>query len=157
MKPLLAALALPLLLAACATPSAYAPPPSPFAETRISEDRFRVTFQGAGDPAAGGDHALMRAADLAVTQGFDWFVVENRYTETYGGRGGNGPVISLGGSSINFGGRSASTFGAGVGFRFGDFARPRAATTLEIRMGRGPKPLEAYDARDVLRTLGGRA
>ena len=148
------ALALPFALAACAT---AAPPPPPFAETRISEDRFRVTFQGAADPVRAGDHALMRAADIAVSQGFEWFVVENRYTETFGGGRGNGPFISLGGSSFDFGRRSGSSIGAGIGFSLGDLARPRVASTLEIRMGRGPKPLEAYDARDVLRTLGGRA
>jgi len=154
MKRLLAAFALPLVLAACATPVA---PPPPFAETRISEDRFRVTFQGPADPVRAGDHALVRAADIAVNEGFDWFVVENRYTETFGGGRGNGPFISLGGSSFDFGRYSGSSIGAGIGFNLGDLQRPRVASTVEVRMGRGqPKPLEAYDARDVLRTLGGR-
>lgn len=156
MKRALAALALPLILAACATPGAYGPRP-PFQETRISADRFRVTFQGAADPALASDHALMRAADIAVNEGYDWFVIENRYTEQQGGQGGGGPVISLGGSSFSFGRRSGSSIGAGIGFQLGDFVRPRIASTLEVRLGRGPKPLEAYDARDVLRTLGGRA
>ncbi len=156
MKRLLAAIAPPAvlaaLLAACATPSA---PPPPFAETRISADRVRVTFQGVANPVVAADQALLRAADITVNEGFEWFVVENRYSEKAGGRGG-GPVISLGGSSFNFGRRSGSSIGAGIGFGLGDLTRPRVASTVEVRMGRGLKPLEAYDARDVLRTLGGR-
>jgi hypothetical protein len=153
MKRFLAALALPAVLAACATPVA---PPPPFFETRISAERMRVTFQGAANPVFAADQALLRAADLTVNEGYEWFVVENRYTEEQGRRGG-GPTFSIGGSTFDFGRRGGSSIGAGIGFGLGDLSRPRVASTVEIRMGRGAKPLEAYDARDVLRTLGGRA
>jgi len=156
MKRTLAPLALALALGACATP--YGQPIQPFSETRISTDRLRVTYQGPGDPVYAGDQALLRAADIAVNDGYDWFVVENRYTEDYGRGGfGGGPRIALGGSSFDFGRYSGSSVGAGIGFTFGGGARQRVSTTLEVLLGRGPKPLEAYDARDVLRTLGRRA
>ncbi len=127
--------ALLLALGACAT--AYAPPP-PFAETRIGADRLQVTFQAGGDPAFAADQALLRAAEITAAEGYDWFVVESRLTQTHDRLGGNGPYASVGGSRFNFGRFSGSSIGVGAGFKLGGTARPRVASTVQVRMGRGP-------------------
>ena len=81
-------LALVLGLAACATPSVYAPATRPggagFSETRIENDRYRVTYRDAANEASAADFALLRAAELTLAQGYDWFVVDQRSTERDG-------------------------------------------------------------------------
>ena len=146
-------LLLVLALGACATP--YGAPAGGVVETRITDDRYRIGFEGRGGPDYAFDQALVRAAHLTLRDGREWFVVEDRFTETQQGYGG-GPTISFGGSNISFGRRSASSIGAGIGFQLGDFARPRAATSLQIRTGAGPRAEGAYDARDVIATVGPR-
>ena len=149
-----------LSLAACATP--YGPagygarPPGGVAETRITDDRYRVSFQGRADPGYAFDQALVRAAHLTLRDGRDWFVVEDRYTEAE--RGYNtGPTISLGGSNFSFGRRSGSSIGAGIGFQLGGGGAPRPSTSLQIRTGAGElRPEGAFDARDVIATIGPR-
>ena len=154
----LAPVLLLLSLTACATPYEGGPRRGPyggvdagFSEARISSDRFRVSYRGRGDAGYAFDQALVRAAGLTLQDGGEWFVIEDRFVEA-GPPRSNGPFISLGGSSFSFGRRSGSSLGAGIGFNLGG-SQPRAATSLAVRSGRGPRPEGAYDARDVLNTV----
>jgi hypothetical protein len=89
MKRLLLAAAAALSLAACATPTPYQPyqpggvASGGFTETRIANDRFRVTFQGNSltDRERVERYLLFRAAELTVAQGHDWFALADRHTE----------------------------------------------------------------------------
>jgi hypothetical protein len=152
-----------LALSACATPTVYQPAASAravgFAETRIEADRYRVSFRGGGGApvAQVQDYALLRAAELAIANGYDWFRVTDRFVEQVGGGSGGGPRVSLGGGSSSFGRRSSVGLGAGVGFDLS--GGPQLAATLEILLGRGPAPRErdVYDARDVQRSIRARA
>lgn len=159
MRPIVIAIAA-LSLAACASLQPYGPQTSPrgqgFAETRIESDRYRVTYNGVGAAGPVADLALRRAAELTVQSGADWFEVTQRYID---GRpdsaGGVRPSVSVGAGSGRYGGYSASGVGVGVGL---NLSGPQpTSTTLEIRTGRGQRPdrAEAYDARQVLRSLGG--
>lgn len=159
-RPALAAVAA-LSLAACASLGPYAPQTSVngqgFSEQRLEADRFRVTYRGVGAPAPVADLALRRAAELTVQQGYDWFEVTQRWTD---GRpdsaGGVRPSVSVGASSGRYGGYSASGVGVGLGL---NFSGPQpTSTTLEVLMGRGPRPdrPNAYDARSVADSLGAR-
>jgi hypothetical protein len=160
MKRLLILAAACASLTACSTPSVYAPAKGPnasgFAESRIESDRWRITYRGGsgGSPAQVNDYALLRAAELTLQEGYDWFRVENRYTEAYGG-GGGGLSIGVGGGS--WGHHSGVGVGASTGVPLGGGAA--LATTLEISMGKGPKPAErdAYDARGVQAAIRPRA
>ena len=144
-----------LTLAACATPTIYGPVTKPgavgFSEYRIQNNRYRVTFQGgSGAPRAQvEDYALLRAAEIAVRDGYDWFRVVGRYGEASAGRG---PQLSIGGGSMDYGRRSS--VGVGVGTSFDLSGGPRQSATLEVMLGKGQRPDEAYDARDVIRTVG---
>ena len=157
---LIAVTAAALVLAGCASLAPYGPQMRPggqgFVEQRIEADRFRVTYNGVGAPGPVADLALRRAAELTLAQGGDWFEVTQRYID---GRpdsaGGVRPSVSIGAGSGRYGGWSSSGVGVGVGL---DLSGPQpTATTLEILIGRGPRPdrREAYDAREVLRALGG--
>jgi hypothetical protein len=143
-----------LSLAACETPQpmAYQPVAGPqavgFSEQRIEPGRYRIFFHGApGAPRAMvEDYALRRAADLALSEGFDWFRVYDRnlaYSPS------NGPHVGLSIGGVSFGHNSAVAASVGQGFDLG--GGPSVTAILEVTMGRGPKPPspDAYDARGV--------
>ncbi|MEZ5939011.1 MAG: hypothetical protein R3C52_12475 [Hyphomonadaceae bacterium] len=74
-------------LAACASSPSYRPAAtdasSGYAETKIENDRFRVTYRGKPNMSVKTvqDYALMRAAELTLQEGGEWFEVVSRNTE----------------------------------------------------------------------------
>lgn len=159
-RPFAAALA-GLALAACTTPTYYQPvnPAASarvavgFSEYRIEPGRYRVTFRGGSGAPANlvSDYALLRAAEITLRDGYDWFRVVDRYAERTGS--GGGPRISLGTGTSSYGRHSAVGVGIGTSFDLG--GGPAHAQTIEIMMGRGAKPADAdhYDARGVSSAL----
>lgn len=149
------ALSLALGLSACATPAVYGPAARPggpgYSELRIENDRYRVNYRGAGSEAQAADYAILRAAEITLSQGYDWFVVDNRSTDRAGAA--SGPRVGVGIGGGNYGGRTSVGIGTSVGFNLG--AGARSSVSLEIRLGRGAKPANAnaYDARQVQQTL----
>lgn len=151
-------LAAGLALSACASLAPYGAQMSPggqgYAEQRIESNRFRVTYSGVGAPGPVADMALLRAAELTTSQGYDWFEVTRRWID---GRpdsaGGLQPSLGLGYGSGRTSGRyrSYSTSGVGVGVGLNFSGPSPTATTLEVVMGNGIKPdrPDAYDARGV--------
>lgn len=148
-----------LSMTACASLSPYGPQSSPggqgYSEQRIESNRYQITYRGVGDPRPVADYALLRAADLTIENGNDWFEVTQRWID---GRpdsaGGVRPSVSIGAGSSNYGGFRSSGVGVGVGL---NFSGPQpTSTVLEIIMGDGRKPDRptAYDARDVRNSLG---
>lgn len=142
-----------LLVAACASLAPYGPQMGAsgqgYSEQRIEGDRWRVTYRGVGDPAPVADFALLRAAELTLENGYDWFEVTQHWIDGRGGQGGIRPSVSIGAGSGRYGGYRASGVGVGLGFDIsGD--QP-TSTVLEVRAGRGQRPdrPSAYDARSV--------
>lgn len=145
-------------LAACATAvgTAYGPADSKgygYADTRVEENRFRVTFAGDGatPPEAVEDMALLRAAELAQANGFEWFRVTARSlnAEEKGGVG-----VGAGVGSGSYGRRGG--VGVGVGGNLGTVgAKPFYTARLEVLMGRGEPPEggDVYDAQGVIDTV----
>lgn len=154
-----------LSLAACASLAPYGPQRGPngqgYSEQRIESDRYRVTYNGVGAPGPVADMALLRAADLTLEQGYDWFEVTQRYVD---GRpdsaGGFRPNVSVGygSGSGRYGGYRYSSSGLGVGVGLNFQGPSPTSTILEVRMGRGARPDrgEAYEAREVRYSLSGR-
>jgi hypothetical protein len=149
-----------MMLAACATAvgTAYAPADSKgygYTQTRIEADRYRITFSGDGATASDvvEDYALLRAAELAVENGYDWFHVIGRSLDEQE-KGGVGLGAGFGG-----GGRNV---GVGVGGNLGTVGAKKFYTAkLEALFGKGEKPAaeagsEVYDARSVIETIRGR-
>ena len=136
--PILAALA----LGACATaPTVYQPAAGPnavgFSEYRIEPGRYRITFRGGpGAPAEQvSDYALLRAADLALAGGYEWFRVSDRFIRQAGPD--SGPRMSLGVGGADFGHRSSVGVGLGTSFNLG--GGPAVAQTIEVLMGKGAR------------------
>ncbi|HEY7799020.1 MAG TPA: hypothetical protein VIA80_09665 [Hyphomonadaceae bacterium] len=145
---------LALVLAACTTtPTVYGPAATSSAtgyrQTKIEDDRFRVSFRANPDLKAPQveDMALRRSAEIALENGREWFLVVNRFTELVGGTSGGGTSVGVGGSSGSYG----SSVGVGIGFDLTPDSR-RYESTLEILLGSGAKPSspDAYDARAIL-------
>jgi hypothetical protein len=157
MKRLFACALAALSLAACATPTVYQRASGPdavgYSEYRIEPGRYRVTFRGGSgvSPELVSDYALMRAAELTLAEGYDWFRVSDRFIRQ---TGSDSPRLSLGVGGADFGRHSAVGVGVGSGFNLG--GGPALAATLEVFMGRGPRPpgVDVYDARAVRSTLG---
>jgi hypothetical protein len=158
--PLIAAAG--LALTACASLAPYGPQMGPggqgYAEQRIESNRFRVTYNGVGAPGPVADMALLRAAELTIAEGYDWFEVTQRWTDgRLDSAGGLRPSVSIGAGSSSYGGRYGSYRSSGVGVGVGlNFSGPSpTSTALEVVMGRGETPARpnAYDARGVQDSL----
>ncbi|MBL8553201.1 MAG: hypothetical protein JNL41_02900 [Phenylobacterium sp.] len=149
-------------LAACETmPTTYRPAAPGrdavgYSEYRIEPGRYRITFRGGpgAPPEQVSDYALLRAADLALAEGYDWFRVSDRFLR---GRPDGGPQVSFGIGGGSFGRRS----GVGVGVSSGGMSLgggPAVSSTIEVLMGRGERPrgADVYDARGIRQSLGPR-
>jgi hypothetical protein len=160
MRRVLSAVTAALSLAACATaPTHYQPAAGPravgYSELRIEQGRYRITFQGGpgAPPAQVQDYALLRAADLALAEGYDWFEVTARTVQE---TGFSGSAVSFGVGGATFGRNSATSVGVSSGLPLSGGAS--LAASLEVLMGRGPRPPgpEVYDARSVRASIGAR-
>ena len=141
-------------LAACVTAvgTAYAPADSRgygYADTRIEADRYRISFSGDGATPQDvvEDYALLRAADLAIAGGYDWFRVVSRDVARED-KGGVGVGAGLGGGGRNVGVGVSGDLG-----RIG--ARPFFTSRIEVLFGKGARPdgADYYDARAVKETV----
>ncbi|HKR90287.1 MAG TPA: hypothetical protein VJS38_19125 [Phenylobacterium sp.] len=160
--PALAALSLTAAsLAGCAsTPTVYqaATPSNPvgYSEYRIETDRYRITFQGGSSaaPQQVMDFALLRAADLAIANGYDWFQVSDRSVQPTSSNSSSRVSFGVGGAS--FGSHSSVGMGVGTGFDLGGGGYGAPLATIEVVMGKGRKPdsVDAYDAHALRQTMG---
>lgn len=147
-----------LTLTGCQTaPTPFLPAAAPqgfgYSDYRIEQNRYRITWRGTDHPGAPAeDLALLRAADIAQAQGYDWFRVISR-SDAY--QPSNAPVVSVGTGGTNFGRRSAVGLSLGTSFQLDGGNGPVRTVTLEVLMQKGEPPRErdAYDAADVVRSI----
>lgn len=162
---------LALLAAACATATPYAPATDGrgygFAEQKIEEGRFRITFRGNSSTSRETveNSLLFRAAELTLQGGFDHFVVEENDTEartTYStsagpafyGRYGYGHPFYRPYRVFPY-----YAYGFGWGAPYDSYTREitRYSAVAFVTMHNGEKPDDnprAFDARDVIENLG---
>lgn len=152
-----------LAVGACAT----TPPPPPYtaassptalgySETQIESNRYFVSYRApsGADVAVLQDYALLRAAELTLQNGRDWFWVDRRTTDQAMSSSYGGSSVGIGVGGGSWGRSSGASVGVGVNVPLGggrqSGQRARGAT-LEIRFGEGPKPddANAYDARST--------
>ncbi len=153
MKTPLLVLAAVLALSACATVTPYQPLDGGlgYAEQKLETNRYRVRFTGSGKtPRTTVENYLMyRAAELTLQNGYGYFVVAGRDTETAPSRSGSG-----GGVSFGFGSGGHSGVGIGLGTVIGG-DEPSLAQ-MDVLMFAGKKPADrpdAFDAREVQANL----
>ena len=146
-----------------------------FSEQRIEAARYRIVFEGNSRTTRQRveDSLLLRAANVTLETGYDWFQIVNRATDpkTYqmrvptigsswgGGFGYNGGFASYRTWSPRYG--WVYVHQPAFGFSpFDDYGETREITRFqanaEIILGKGPKPrdrTDAFDARDVTSNL----
>jgi len=155
MKRIVVALVI-ILLGGCASQSAYKAAKgesSGYKEIALAENHYRVQFKVNGSSRASAQkYALMRASELTIAQGYDWFVIDKRTTRTL-----NEP------DPFNSNTRPFMTRNCGLlGCRNQtqlpaqldvDASDTETIVILEIHMGRGVRPEQkSYDAREMWET-----
>lgn len=172
LKPVLLAATAALALSACATATPYAPAGYNnsrygYADQRIDENRFRVSFSGNSVTSREQVEMslLLRAAEITLETGNDWFATVNRATER---------DVRYATSPDPFFYDRYRYWGPSWRYHRGGFWRPwydpfgpsfdvreidRYEAAAEIVVGDGPKPSgdsNAFDAREVVQNLGPR-
>ncbi|HVK82399.1 MAG TPA: hypothetical protein VM915_17500 [Verrucomicrobiae bacterium] len=148
-----------LALTACASTPTYTPATragaAGYSEAAIESNRYFVTYRapGAADAALVQDYALLRAADLTLQNGRDWFWVDRRTLDEDAAARRSGPSVGVGIGGGSWGGRSGGGVSVGINLPIGGGSTTQRAqsATLEVRFGEGVKPDDpnAYDARSV--------
>lgn len=152
------------LLAACGGATAYQHASGPddygYTEARLTDNRYRVTFYGNSSTSSEAvrDYALLRAAELTLERGHDWFQVADRGMEQ---ESSSRPQASTGMAYERrvttdcglLGCRTTTSpvyTGADVIVTPGP-ERNRYRSVLEIIMGSGEPwdPTAVYDAREL--------
>lgn len=156
-RSLIAAVSL-VLLAGCASTPAYGPAANGgagFSERQIESNRFFVTYRapGGADPQVLQDYALLRAADVTLLNGREWFWVDRRSLDDAPDR--SGPSVGVGVGAGNWGRHTGVNVGVGVNIPLGAGGARARSATVEIRLGEGVKPDDpnAYDARATAANL----
>lgn len=152
-----------LTLGACASTPDYVAADGAYdyghSSRKISENRYRVNFNGKrhADLQDTRDFALLRAAELTLAEGYDWFQIIDRESATTETRE---PRAGFGYQRAYYTERSCGLMGCTQRTRPSTFShmefdsrRPETSHShsLEIVMGKGEMPEDGnyYDARSV--------
>ena len=164
-RAVLSLVAVGFLVATCATPTLYEPASTNggYQETKLEENRYRVTFAGNSltKRQTVEDYLLFRAAELTVENGKDYFIVveqdtdsKSRYRTTYDDFGWPyyGPHYALGYYRFPY-----SIYGHGLHRDAYTTVSTRYTASADIVVMSGEKPQDnptAYDARSIIQNLG---
>jgi hypothetical protein len=172
-KPLaVAAAAAALALSACATATPYGPA-SPgnrygYSDQRVGADRYRVSF--AGNSVTAREQVemslLLRAAEVTVENGYDWFATVNRSTDR-DTRYYTSPDPFYSGYYGRYWSPYWRFYRGGGWSRWDPFWGPdydvhqvtRYEASADIVLGHGPMPANdpnAFDAHEVIQNVGPR-
>lgn len=162
------ALALALVLGACASQSAYTPAKDSEAygyySTPLGDNRYRVGYNGNSTMSENlvKDYALFRAAELTMQQGKDWFQIVERESSSVEKPGGasiarhdTDYVIERNCGLLGCSSSMRPVMHTTIGVDSGT-GRTTWNSRLEIVMGTGAMPTGAgsyYDADTLLKSL----
>ncbi len=144
-----------MLIGGCATQSAYKAAKggsSGYKEIALAANHYRVQFKMNGHARTSAQkYVLMRASELTIAQGYDWFVVEKRTVRTLNEAD---PFDSTARPVMT---RNCGLLGCRTRTQLPaqavDIPDTDTLVILEIRMGRGVRPeKESYDAREMWET-----
>ncbi|MFT5032480.1 MAG: hypothetical protein ACI89D_001100 [Bermanella sp.] len=161
------------LLVACATETPYKPADSRgeagYTETSLGDNRYRITFVGNSSTHSETvqDYALLRAAELTLAKGYDWFETadrnEDKKVRNTTVDSGFGPTYHqsqtyyrncdlLGNCDTVVSGRTFVTPGSGVTTTS---SRASYSYSLEVLMRKNPMDdnVRSYDARRLASAL----
>ena len=138
-------------LAACTTTAPYGPASKAggmgYTSQQIETGRHQISYTDT-DPQLARDRALLRAAEITLFEGNDWFEITNSYTDSAQNQPRSRSSVSIGGSSGSYG--SGVGVGVGIGLPLGG-SSGSVTEVIEIMTGSGEKPdrPSVYDAQSV--------
>lgn len=154
------------LLGACASQPDYRAAENGgygYTEQQLSNDQYRVSFRSRGDDTGlAMDYAMLRASELTMEKGYDWFDIASRETLVDRERVDSGfstgagvtytTVQDCGLLGCRTYQRPSQSYHTGM--HLGD-ERSEVEVIMEIRMGNGIRPSgeQNYDAREVYQNL----
>jgi hypothetical protein len=157
MKPSIFILLLALLLSACAGSPQYAPASSKglgFSEQQIAEAHYLISFKSRGaNKKKNRVLAQRRAAELTQVQGYDWFVIINAQVEIAHNEQAlvqrQAPPKMVRECNL-LSCRTHTLVSPSIGTSSIDKRDQLIETLLEIRLGRGVKPMQEhiFDAQE---------
>lgn len=166
MKTLIILLSISTLIFGCATGPDYRPAKNGgqgYSEQKVTEDRYRIQYKSRqSDVAEVTNYALLRAAELTQSQGYDWFVITSRETFVESEKVNNGPTIGASHQRevvrdcglLTCQTHTRPTNQMSVGLNFGNDSKKQVQAILEIRMGKGTRPeTESYNAQEVMQNI----
>ena len=131
-----------------------------YTESKLSDTQYRVHFKAKGsDKGKAMDYAMLRAAELTLLEGYDWFVVTDRETlvdketvqatPTAGFSQRYARVTECGVLTCRTSYHPTTQFETGV--FVGGSQQSEIESILSIEMGKGTRPASAtsFDAREV--------
>ena len=131
-----------------------------YTESKLSDTQYRVHFKAKGsDKGKAMDYAMLRAAELTLLEGYDWFVVTDRETlvdketvqatPTAGFSQRYARVTECGVLTCRTSYHPTTQFETGV--FVGSSQQSEIESILSIEMGKGTRPASAtsFDAREV--------
>ncbi len=124
-----------------------------YQETKISETQYRVGFKARGtDKSKAMDYALLRAAEVTLENGHDWFIVTHRETlidrervrsgSSLGYMNSHDVVTRCGAISCTTRHYPRSSYSAGI--HIGGNSSSEIESILEIKIGKGMRPDTDY-------------
>ncbi|AFV00480.1 CC0125/CC1285 family lipoprotein [Simiduia agarivorans] len=135
-----------------------------YTDTALTENRYRINYKAKSHQSAKAkNYALLRAAELTLDQGYDWFVVVDRETrvekteDRFSTSMQTGQTVTKSCGLLSCTTQVHPSTQYGVGMSSGNGA-DEAIASLEIRMGKGVKPAsgDVYDAMEIKDSLGKR-
>ncbi|HDZ07807.1 CC0125/CC1285 family lipoprotein [Pseudohongiella sp.] len=134
-----------------------------YTEQQLSSDQYRVSFKARGDDTGlAMDYAMLRASELTLEEGYDWYDIASR--ETLVDRERVDPGVSAGAGITYTTVKDCGLLGCRTyqrpsqsyhtGMHLGD-ERSDVEVIMEIRLGNGMRPSgeQSYDAREVYQNL----
>lgn len=171
-NPRIALIVIALGLGACASGPKYVPANNAedygHYSTKLDDNRYRIVFNGG--PTTGlnttRDYALLRAAELTLQEGYDWFEIVDRETSSESrDRHSMGPGMGFAYERAYYVERNCGLLACSQSVRPRNYSymemsntRPRTvhSQTLEILMGTGEIPQKGgnyYNASSIAKSL----
>ena len=161
MRNRLTALLLPLFIAACASSPNYNSANSSksygYTDTQLQSDRYRVQYRLRGDNVGQAqDFALLRAADLTMAGGDDWFRIVDRSSDVTNNKDRVDSSSFTANRAVTrecglLGCRTTTSPDYTVGTTVGAYDRGATVVVIEVVTGNGETPAGAnvYDASEI--------
>ena len=156
-----------LIMAGCASQPDYRQADKSgfgYNESKLSDTQYRVHFKAKGtDKGKAMDYAMLRAAELTLLEGYDWFVVTDRETlvdketvqttPTAGFSQRYARVTDCGVLTCRTSYHPTTQFETGV--YVGGSQKSEIESILSVELGKGTRPTSAtsFDAREVRENL----